>query len=156
MIPRSECESLPKPTPSPCTRVPFSVSVFHCRRVVCACSAGAVGLFLNLNHFRPQCVPNPQNYIYKKNSAPTPAHVFKDYILNTDCRLLTASDLPCGRLNGVAWLFGEAGAPGSCPSAASIVAYRRRSVSRKRFPAASARHARPTTIYVACSSPICV
>ena len=34
MIPRSDCESLPKPTPSPCTRVPFSVSLFHCRRVV--------------------------------------------------------------------------------------------------------------------------
>ena len=30
-----------------CTRVPFSVSVFHCRRVVCACSAGAVGSFSN-------------------------------------------------------------------------------------------------------------
>ena len=26
---------------------PFSVSVFHCRRVVCACSAGAVGSFSN-------------------------------------------------------------------------------------------------------------
>ena len=32
-------------------RVPFSVSVFHCRRVVCACSAGAVGSFSN-KHFR--------------------------------------------------------------------------------------------------------
>ena len=30
-----------------CTRVPFSVSVFHCRCVVCACSAGAVGSFSN-------------------------------------------------------------------------------------------------------------
>ena len=31
MISRSDCEPLPKPTPSPCTRVPFSVSVrvFH-------------------------------------------------------------------------------------------------------------------------------
>ena len=52
MIIRSDCESLPKPTlspchESPCTRVPFSVSVFHCRRVVCACSAGAVGSFSN-------------------------------------------------------------------------------------------------------------
>ena len=50
MISRSDWEPLPKPTLSPlafCTRVPFSVSVFHCRRVVCACSAGAVGSFSN-------------------------------------------------------------------------------------------------------------
>ena len=47
MIIRSDCESLPKPTLSPCTRVPFSVSVLHCRRVVCACSAGADGSFSN-------------------------------------------------------------------------------------------------------------
>ena len=26
--------------------------LFHCRRVVCACSADAVGSFLNINHFR--------------------------------------------------------------------------------------------------------
>ena len=43
MISRSDCEPLPKPTPSPCTRVPFSVSVrvFHSAAVwcqVCACS----------------------------------------------------------------------------------------------------------------------
>ena len=87
MIPRSECESLPKPTPSPCTRVPFSVSVFHCRRVVCACSAGAVGLFLNLNHFRLQCVPNPQNYIYKKTLRRHPRMCLKItyLILIVDC-----------------------------------------------------------------------
>ena len=43
--PYSDCEPLPKPTLSPFTRVPLSVSVFHCRRVLCACSAGAVGSF---------------------------------------------------------------------------------------------------------------
>jgi hypothetical protein len=48
MISRSDWEPLPTPTLSPiCTRVPFSESVFHCRRVVCACSAGAVGSFSN-------------------------------------------------------------------------------------------------------------
>jgi hypothetical protein len=46
---------------------------------------------------------------------------------------------------------GDAEAPGSCPSAASIVACRKRleSSSRRRSPAASARHAPPTTKYVA-------
>ena len=46
---------------------------------------------------------------------------------------------------------GDAEAPGSCPSAASIVACRTRleSSSRRRSPAASARHAPPTTKYVA-------
>ena len=47
MTSRSDCEPLPTPTLSPFTRVPLSVSVFHCRRVVCACSAGAVGSFSN-------------------------------------------------------------------------------------------------------------
>ena len=49
MIIRSDCESLPKPTPSPYTRVlvPFSVSAFNCRSVVCTCSEGAVGSFSN-------------------------------------------------------------------------------------------------------------
>ena len=38
---RPLCSKLPEPFH---TRVPLSVSVFiHCRRVVCACSAGAVG-----------------------------------------------------------------------------------------------------------------
>ena len=48
MTSRSDCEPLPKPTLSPSTRgYLLSVSVFHCRRVVCACSAGAVGSLSN-------------------------------------------------------------------------------------------------------------
>ena len=57
----SPCESLPKPTPSPCTRVPFSVSVFHCRRVVCACSAVPLVHSL-INHFR-QMFPLPRRFL---------------------------------------------------------------------------------------------
>ena len=46
---RSDCEPLPKPTLSPFALArPGSflrVGFFHCRRVVCACSAGTVGSF---------------------------------------------------------------------------------------------------------------
>ena len=51
MISRSDWEPLPTPTLSPfCACAPGYLSpcrFFHCRRVVCACSAGAVGSFSN-------------------------------------------------------------------------------------------------------------
>ena len=65
MTSRSNCEPLPKPTLSPFalarpgTFLRVAVGFFHCRRVVCACSAGTVGSFSNtttfaskINHFR--------------------------------------------------------------------------------------------------------
>ena len=47
MISRSDWEPLPTPTLSPFARGYLSLCrfFFHCRRVVCACSAGAVGSF---------------------------------------------------------------------------------------------------------------
>ena len=51
MTSRSDCEPLPKPTLSPFALARpgtfLRVGFFHCRRVVCACSAGTVGSFSN-------------------------------------------------------------------------------------------------------------
>ena len=87
MTSRSDCEPLPKPTLSPFALARpgtfLRVGFFHCRRVVCACSAGTVGSFSNkplsqkracpfvgycglfsINYFRkkptPPPLPNPQ------------------------------------------------------------------------------------------------
>ena len=52
MTSRSDCEPLPKPTLSPSFALArpgtfLRVGFFHCRSVVCACSAGTVGSFSN-------------------------------------------------------------------------------------------------------------
>ena len=51
MISRSDWEPLPTPTLSPFALARpgtfLRVGFFHCRRVVCACSAGTVGSFSN-------------------------------------------------------------------------------------------------------------
>ena len=51
MTSRSACEPLPKPTLSPFALARpgtfLRVGFFHCRSVVCACSAGTVGSFSN-------------------------------------------------------------------------------------------------------------
>ena len=51
MTSRSDCEPLPKPTLSPFALARpgtfLRVGSFHCRSVVCACSAGTVGSFSN-------------------------------------------------------------------------------------------------------------
>ena len=51
MTSRSDCEPLPKPTLSPFALARpgtfLRVGFFHCRSVVCACSAGTVGSFSN-------------------------------------------------------------------------------------------------------------
>ena len=52
MIIRSDCESLQKATSSPCTRVPFSVSVFHCAAVWCVPALRVPLVHSQINHFR--------------------------------------------------------------------------------------------------------
>ena len=62
MISRSDWEPLasahahPEPLPLFCACAPGYLSpcrFFHCRRVVCACSAGAALVHSLINHFRP-------------------------------------------------------------------------------------------------------
>ena len=52
MIIRSDCESLPKPTLSPCTRVPFSVSVFSTAAVWCVPALRVPLVHSLISHFR--------------------------------------------------------------------------------------------------------
>ena len=67
MTSRSDCEPLPKPTLSPSFALArpgtfLRVGFFHCRSVVCACSAGTVGSFSNtVNHFRQKKTQPPSH-----------------------------------------------------------------------------------------------
>jgi hypothetical protein len=80
MTSRSDCEPLPKPTLSPFALAlarpgtVLRVGFFHCRRVVCACSAGTVGSFSNkpLSQNKERCtLPDKHTHIYAECARPT-------------------------------------------------------------------------------------
>ena len=73
MTSRSDCEPLPKPTLSPSFALArpgtfLRVGFFHCRSVVCACSAGTVGSFSN----KPLLALSPKKTPTPKSPSPAP------------------------------------------------------------------------------------